>query len=134
MIKGTNNLNGVSRACRLWPKIESWLGSLTILRGSGPVWLINLYFCDVRGEVRTPCPHSGSALTLHPPVSKSRASVLLISSALVYAPLHHKWTNLCRMIPLLFAQLCTTVIFYFRRIGLYLYNYRIYGTISIYKF
>ena len=27
---------------------------------------------------------------------------------------------------------CTRVIFYVRRIGLYLYKYRIYGTISIY--
>ena len=41
--------NGVSLAYRLWPKIESWLGSLTILRGSGPVLLKNLYFCDFRG-------------------------------------------------------------------------------------
>ena len=28
--------------------------------------------------------------------------------------------------------LCTRVIFYVRRIGLYLYKYRIYGTITIY--
>ena len=51
--------NGVSLACRLWPKIEGWLGGFKILRGSGPVLLgKNLYFCDFRGGggVRTPCP------------------------------------------------------------------------------
>ena len=35
--------NGVSLAYRLWPKIESWLGSFTILRGSGPVLLKKTY-------------------------------------------------------------------------------------------
>ena len=59
--------------CRLWPKIENWLGSFTILRGSGPVLLKNLW-----GGVRTTCPPSGSAHALHSPVSKSRANVLLI--------------------------------------------------------
>ena len=74
------HLNGVSLACRFWPKIESWLCSFTILRGSGPVLLKILYFCDFRGELRTPCPPppSGFAHALHPPVSKSRANVLLI--------------------------------------------------------
>ena len=38
------HLNGVSLACRFWPKIESWLGSFTILRGSGPVLLKNPIF------------------------------------------------------------------------------------------
>ena len=56
-------------------QIESWLGSFTILRGSGTVLLKN-----PQGEVWTPCPPppSGSAHALHPPVSKSRANVLLI--------------------------------------------------------
>ena len=72
------HLNGVLLAYRLWPKIESWLGSFTILRGSGLVLLKNLYFCDFRGEVRTSCHRSGSAHALHPPLSKSRAKVLLI--------------------------------------------------------
>ena len=38
------HLNGVSLACRFWPKIESWLGSFTILRGSGAVLLKNPIF------------------------------------------------------------------------------------------
>ena len=49
--------NGVSLVCRLWPKIESWLGSFKILRGSGPVLLkkpIILWFRG--GGVWTPCP------------------------------------------------------------------------------
>ena len=33
------HLNGTSLACRLWPNIECWLGSFTILRGSGSVLL-----------------------------------------------------------------------------------------------
>ena len=103
------HLKGVLLACRLWPKIESWLGSLTILRGSGPVLLKNLYFFDLQGEVRPPCP---------PPLDPHMLFILLwgkvglkscwFSSAMVYAPFHHKWTYLCRMIPLLFAQLCIT--------------------------
>ena len=42
--------------------------------------LKQLYFCDFRGGggVRTPCPPSGYAHALHPPLSKSRANVLLI--------------------------------------------------------
>ena len=52
---------GVSQARRLWPKIECWLGSYTILRGSGPILLKNLYFCDSQGGVWTPVPPSGSA-------------------------------------------------------------------------
>ena len=38
------HLNGVSLACRFLPKIESWLGSFTILRGSGTVLLKNPIF------------------------------------------------------------------------------------------
>ena len=74
-------LNGVSLACQFWPKIESWLGSFTILRGSGPVLLKNPIFLRFsRGgpDPLSPPPPSGSAHALHPPVSKSRANVLLI--------------------------------------------------------
>ena len=31
-----SHLNGVLLACPLWPNIDCWLGSFTILRGSGP--------------------------------------------------------------------------------------------------
>ena len=73
------HLNGDLLACRLWPKIESWLGSFKILRGSGPVLLKTYIFVILEG-VRTPCPPppSGSANALHPPMSKSRANVFLI--------------------------------------------------------
>ena len=43
------HLNGVLLACRLWPKIESCLDSFTILRGSEPVLLKNLYIFYFRG-------------------------------------------------------------------------------------
>ena len=43
--------NGVSLAYRLWPRIESWLGSFTILRGSGPVLLKKtIFLCFSRGS------------------------------------------------------------------------------------
>ena len=51
-------LNGVSQACRWCLYIESWLGSFVILRGSGPVLLKKLYFCDFPG---------GGSDPLHPP-------------------------------------------------------------------
>ena len=40
-----------------WPNIECWLESFVIIRGSGPVLLKKLYFCDFQGGegVRTPC-------------------------------------------------------------------------------
>ena len=38
------HLNGVSLACRLWPKIECWYGSLWFFNGSGPVLLRNPIF------------------------------------------------------------------------------------------
>ena len=74
------HLKGVLLACQLWPKIESWLGSFTILRGSGPVLLKKTYiFLFTRGgPAPCPPPPSGSTHALHPPVSKSRAKVLLI--------------------------------------------------------
>ena len=72
------HLNGVLRVCRSWPKIESWSSIFTILRGSGPVLLKNLNFCDFRGGPDPLPPPSGSAQALHPPKSKSRANVLLI--------------------------------------------------------
>ena len=37
-------LNGVSLACRWWPKIKCWLGSFVIFRGSGPVLQRNPIF------------------------------------------------------------------------------------------
>ena len=70
--------HGVLLACRLGPKIESWLGSFTSLRGSGPVLLKKLYFCDFREGSGPLIPPSGSAHALHPHLSKSRANVLLI--------------------------------------------------------
>ena len=42
-------LNGVLLVCLLWPNIECWLGSFTILRESRPVLLKNLIFCDFPG-------------------------------------------------------------------------------------
>ena len=102
------HLNGVSLACRLWPKIESWFGSFTILRESGPVLLkktIILWFSRGGPDPLSP---SGSVHALHSPVSKVGLTSCWFSSVLVYAPLHHKWTYLCRMIPLLFAQLWIT--------------------------
>ena len=47
-------LNGVSLACRWWPPIECWLGSFVIFRGSRPVLLKKLYFCDFSGGPNTP--------------------------------------------------------------------------------
>ena len=43
---------------RLWPKIESWLNSFTILRGSGPVLLKKPYIFVIfeGGGVWTPWP------------------------------------------------------------------------------
>ena len=71
--------HGVSLACRLWPKIENWLGSFTILRGLGPVLLKSCIFVILEGGgVWTHCPRSGSVHALHPSMSKSRDSVLLI--------------------------------------------------------
>ena len=73
------HLNGVSLACRLRPKIESWLGSFTIIRGSGPVLLKHYIFVIFEGRSGPPAlPPSGSAHALHPPMSKSRTNVLLI--------------------------------------------------------
>ena len=72
------HLNGVLLACRIWPKIESWLSSFTILTGSGPVLLKNLYFVIFDGGPDPLPPPSGSAYALHPPMSKSRGNVLLI--------------------------------------------------------
>ena len=37
-------LNGVSLACRRWPNVECWLGSLRNFGGSGPVLLRNSIF------------------------------------------------------------------------------------------
>ena len=65
-------------ACRLWPKIESWLGSFAILRGSGPLLLKNYIFVILEGGSGPPVPPSGYAHALHPPMSKSWANVLLI--------------------------------------------------------
>ena len=53
-------------AGRWWPNIECWIGSIVILRGSGPVLLrkepyIFVIFQGGGGGVRTPCPPSGSA-------------------------------------------------------------------------
>ena len=42
-------LNGVSQACRWWPKIECWLGSFAILQGSGPVLLETHIFVIFQG-------------------------------------------------------------------------------------
>ena len=53
------HLNGVSLACRWWPKIECWLCSFVILRGSGPILLRNpkfLWFSGVGGP-DPPSPH-----------------------------------------------------------------------------
>ena len=46
------HLNGISQACRLWPKIENWLGSFTILGGSGPVLLKKPYIFDIIVSIR----------------------------------------------------------------------------------
>ena len=89
-----------------------------ILRGSGPVLLkSNYFFFDFRGEVQTNCPPPPPPPP--PPRLDPHMHFILLwvkvgltscwfSSALVYAPLHHKWTYLWRMIALLFAQLCIT--------------------------
>ena len=95
--------NGVSLAYRLWPKIESWFGSFTILSGSRPVLLKKLYFCDFLGGSGPPAP-----LWIRLCTTSSWLTSCWFSSAQVYASLHHKWAYLCRMIPLLFAQLCIT--------------------------
>ena len=79
-----HHLNGVSLACRLWSKIESWLGSFMILRGSRPVMLNKNYiFVIFEGKFGPPVPPhmqggTVSAHALHLPVSKSRANVLLV--------------------------------------------------------
>ena len=55
---------GVSLACRLWPNIECWLGSFTVLRASGPVLLKKTYIFVIfqvgGGGGPDPCPLSGS--------------------------------------------------------------------------
>ena len=66
--------NGVSLAYRLWPKIESWLGSFTILRGSGPVLLKKLYFRDFRGGSGPPVP----------PLDRTMHYILLANVLLVF--------------------------------------------------
>ena len=53
--------NGGSLACRYWPTIECWLGSLVIFRGSRSKLLGNSIFLWCFRGVRTPCPPSGSA-------------------------------------------------------------------------
>ena len=60
---------------------------------------------EVGRGVRIP---SGSAHALHPPMSKSRADVLLIFQCPGKCLTLYEWTYLCLMIPLLFAQLCIT--------------------------
>ena len=50
------HLNGVSLVGRWWPNIEWWIGSLVILRGSGPVLLRNPIFLSFSRGVRIPCP------------------------------------------------------------------------------
>ena len=40
---------GVSLACRWWPNIECWLGSLVLFQGIRPSIAIKLYFCDFSG-------------------------------------------------------------------------------------
>ena len=54
-----NAINGDSPGCRLWPNIDCWLGSFTILRGSRPVLLNKPYifviFQGGGGGVRTTC-------------------------------------------------------------------------------
>ena len=56
------HLNGVSLAGRWWPNIECWIGSLVILRGSGPVLLRIPIFLYFPGGSGPPVPAlSGSA-------------------------------------------------------------------------
>ena len=59
-------------------KIESWLGSFTILEGSGPVLLKNYIFVIFEGGGPDPLSPSRSAYALHPTMSKNRANVLLV--------------------------------------------------------
>ena len=40
---------GVSLACRWWPNIECWLGSIVLFQGIRPSIAIKLYFCDFSG-------------------------------------------------------------------------------------
>ena len=87
----------------------NWLGSFTILRGSGPVLLKKIYiFVIFEGRSGTPAPPpSGSAHALHPPVSKSRANVLLIFQCPGICPTPSQVDILVSDV-LLFAKLCIT--------------------------
>ena len=60
------HLNGVSLACRCWPKIESWFGSFEIFQGSGPDNSVNIakkpyIFVIFQVGCGPPFPLSGSA-------------------------------------------------------------------------
>ena len=100
------HLNGVLLACRLWPKIESWLGSHDFKGIGTSIAKKPLYFCDFRGEVRTACLPSPLDPHMHFILVWVELTSCWFSSDLVYAPLNRKWTYLSWMIPLLFAQLC----------------------------
>ena len=66
--------------------MECWLSSFVISRGSGPVLLKTLYFCDFPGGWDPdPCPPSGSARVLQTLLYKKEIGVLSLIEKLAGA-------------------------------------------------